>query len=212
MEPSDQPFDTLVNGTAMRMNYSGIDSIAPLRRSSIRSQFPDSWKFRSGGKVSAQNPATEKPATKPMDISVGLLQEDELNEADQSFDLPLAPLLVFLSQRLFIREPITFTLDGRPTAAAFAARSEGKLLGTNFGTNWGSVGFFGPLTIHPDYWDRGVGKRLMEPIMECFARWHTRHSALFTFAQSQKHVGLYQQFGFLPRYLTAIMARPVKPD
>ena len=94
--------------------------------------------------------------------------------------------------------------------AAFGAEVGGELVGSNFATNWGSVGFFGPLTIRPDLWDRGVGQRLMEPIMECFARWGTVHAGLFTFAQSQKHVGLYQRFGFWPRFLTAILSKPVE--
>ena len=34
-----------------------------------------------------------------------------------------------------------------------------------------------------------------------------RHTGLFTFPQSAKHVGLYQKFGYWPRYLTAIMTR-----
>ncbi len=96
-------------------------------------------------------------------------------------------------------------------AAAFAAEVDGQVVGSNFATNWGSVGFFGPLTIRPDLWDRGVGKRLMEPVMSCFASWGTMHTGLFTFPQSQKHHGLYQKFGFWPRFLTAIMSKPVGP-
>jgi hypothetical protein len=42
-------------------------------------------------------------------------------------------------------------------------------------------------------------------------KWHTKHAGLFTFAQSAKHVGLYQKFGFWPRFLTIIMSRPVWP-
>ena len=94
--------------------------------------------------------------------------------------------------------------------AAFAAEINNELVGSNFATNWGSVGFFGPLTIRPDLWDRGVGKRLMEPVMECFDEWQTKHAGLFTFAHSQKHIGLYQKFGFYPRFLTAIMSKPVE--
>lgn len=94
--------------------------------------------------------------------------------------------------------------------AAFGAEVGGEFVGSNFATNWGSVGFFGPLTIRPDLWDRGVGKHLMEPILECFARWGTAHAGLFTFAHSQKHVGLYQRFGFWPRFLTLIMSKPVE--
>jgi hypothetical protein len=43
--------------------------------------------------------------------------------------------------------------------------------------------------------------------MELFHRWGTQHAGLFTFAHSQKHVGLYQKFGFWPRFLTAIMSK-----
>jgi hypothetical protein len=49
----------------------------------------------------------------------------------------------------------------------------------------------------------------MEPIMACFDKWKTRHAGLFTFSQSQKHVALYQKFGFWPRFLTAIMSKPI---
>src|SRR5687767_4474561 len=94
--------------------------------------------------------------------------------------------------------------------AAFGAEVGSELVGSNFATNWGSVGFFGPLTIRPDLWDRGVGKRLMEPIMGCFDEWQTKHAGLFTFAHSQKHIGLYQKFGFYPRFLTAVMSKPVE--
>ncbi len=94
--------------------------------------------------------------------------------------------------------------------AAFAAEVGGEVIGSNLATNWGSVGFFGPLTIRPDFWDRGVGKRLMEPIVELFDKWATTHAGLFTFPHSQKHVGLYQRFGFWPRFLTAIMSKPVE--
>jgi len=34
--------------------------------------------------------------------------------------------------------------------------------------------------------------------------------ALFTFAQSPKHIGLYQKFGFWPRFLTFLMSKTVQ--
>ena len=95
-----------------------------------------------------------------------------------------------------------------PTAA-FAAEVDGELVGSNFASDWGSIGFFGPLTVRPDHWDQGIGRRLLEPTMDLFSRWQVRHLGLFTFAESTKHVGLYQSFGFWPRYLTAVMAAPV---
>jgi hypothetical protein len=91
--------------------------------------------------------------------------------------------------------------------AAFAAEVDGKLVGSNFATRWGSFGFFGPLTVDPDFWDKGVGTKLLEPAMQLFDRWSVSHVALFTFAQSPKHVALYEKFGFWPRYLTPVMSK-----
>jgi N-acetylglutamate synthase-like GNAT family acetyltransferase len=82
----------------------------------------------------------------------------------------------------------------------------------NFVINWGSVEYFGPLVVHPDYWDQGIAKQLLEPTINIFdKKWHTKHAGLFTFAQSAKHVGLYQKFGFWPRFLTIVMTKPVWP-
>jgi hypothetical protein len=41
--------------------------------------------------------------------------------------------------------------------------------------------------------------------MTIFDRWGVRHTGLFTFPHSARHVGLYQKFGYWPRYLTAVM-------
>src|SRR6185369_15386700 len=98
-----------------------------------------------------------------------------------------------------------------PHVAAFAAKLDGKLVGSNFGTRWGSVGFFGPLTVRPDLQERGVARALLASTMEQFDSWGTRHVGLFTFPHSAKHIALYQKYGFYARFLTAIMsARAVR--
>lgn len=74
--------------------------------------------------------------------------------------------------------------------------------------HWGSVGVFGPLSVLPELWDKGVAKRLLEETMNIFTKWQIRYAGLFTFAQSAKNVYLYQKFGFWPRFLTAIMSKP----
>jgi len=94
-------------------------------------------------------------------------------------------------------------------SAVFGAELEGELVGTNFATRWGSVGFFGPLTIRPDLWGRGIAQLLLGPTMDLFAQWGVRHAGLYTFAASAKHAGLYQKFGFWPRFLTALMEMPI---
>ena len=92
-------------------------------------------------------------------------------------------------------------------AAAFVAELDGEVVGSNFAVHWGSVGFFGPLTIRPDLWDKGIGRRLMTPILDCFEAWKLTHCGLYTFPSSTKHVHLYQKHGFWPRFLTAIMSK-----
>lgn len=155
--------------------------------------------------------SSQQIATEAVDVSIEQLQAGDLAEADRISRLAFGTFLGLADPATFDEgsEFIRARWSADPSAT-FAAKIEGKLAGTNFGTNWGSVGFFGPLTVHPEYWDRGIGKRLMEPMMDLFSRWGTTHTGLFTFAQSQKHVGLYQRFGFWPRFLTAIMSKPVR--
>jgi predicted N-acetyltransferase YhbS len=92
---------------------------------------------------------------------------------------------------------------------AFGAEVDGELVGSNFATRWGSFGFFGPLTVRVDLWDRGIASRLMEPVVDLFGKWGVRQAGLFTFPESPKHVGLYQKFGFWPGHLTPLMAKPI---
>ena len=154
---------------------------------------------------------TTQTAIEAIDVSIGRLQESELSEAEHIFRLAFGTFMGLPDPAQFHQgaEFIRARWNVDPSATV-AAKIHGKLAGTNFGTNWGSVGFFGPLTVHPEFWDQGIGKRLMEPIMDLFSSWGTTHAGLFTFAQSQKHVGLYQRFGFWPRFLTSVMSKPVK--
>lgn len=147
-----------------------------------------------------------------MDISVRALRESDLPAADRVLRMAFGTLLG-------LPDPMKFGGDADlvrtrwladPTAA-FGAEVGGELVGSNFATKWGSVGLFGPLTVHPDLWDRGIGTCLIEPIMELFSEWGIKHAGLFTDAHSPKHIGLYQKFGFWPRFLTAIMSKPVQP-
>ena len=149
--------------------------------------------------------------TAKRDISVRPLQESDLSTADHIMRLAFGTFVGFPDPASFLGDAgYVRTRWKADPDAAFAAEINNEVVGSNFATNWGSVGFFGPLTIRPDLWNRGVGKRLMEPIMECFDNWQTKHAGLFTFAHSQKHISLYQKFGFYPRFLTANMSKRVE--
>ncbi len=156
--------------------------------------------------MSSSPQSSMEKTEKPKEVTIRLLREADLAEADRIMRLAFGTFLG-------MPEPLKFMGDAdyvrsrwraEPTAA-FGAEIGGELIGTNFATRWGSVGFFGPLTIRPDYWDRGIAQKLLRPTMELFDRWGVRHAGLFTFADSTKHVNLYQKFGFWPRFLTSLM-------
>jgi len=145
-----------------------------------------------------------------IEITIRPLRENDLPDADRIFRMAFGTFIG-------LPDPMAFAGDAAHVrtrwlvdpAATLGAESANELIGSNFLTNWGSVGFFGPLTIRPDFWDKGVARRLLGPTMDIFAEWGTKLTGLYTFAQSAKHVHLYQKFGFWPQFLTAIMTKPV---
>ena len=147
-----------------------------------------------------------------MDVRVRPMREVDLASADQVMRLAFGTFLGFGEPMSFMGDAdYVFTRFAADPTAAVVAELDGEVMGSNFATNWGSVGFFGPLSVHPSVQSSGLGSALMEPVMERFAAWGTRQAGLYTFAESPKHVGLYQKFGFYPRFLTGIMDRAV-PD
>ena len=113
-------------------------------------------------------------------------------------------------EKCFADRDYVYGRFGAEHVEAFAAEDDGALVGSNFATRWGSFGFFGPLSIQPDRWNGGCAQPLVGAVREAFDRWETSLSGLFTFAQSAKHIHLYGKFGFYPRFLTALMARPAR--
>ena len=147
-----------------------------------------------------------------MNILVRKLRETDLPVADRIFRVAFGTFNG-------LSDPLQFggDLDKIRTrwladpGAAFGAEVNGALVGSNFVTHWGSVGYFGPLTVHPDFWDRGVAQKLLEPTLALFETWGCRHTGLYTYSGSPKHLALYQKFGFWPRWLTAILSKAVRP-
>jgi predicted N-acetyltransferase YhbS len=144
-----------------------------------------------------------------MTATIRPLHEGDLPEADRIFRLAFGTFIG-------LADPLTFAGDSSwistrfasDPAGAFAAEIDGRLVATNFAAAWGSVGFFGPLSVLPELWNAGIGKQLLGPTMEHLDARGCRLQTLFTFAQSAKHVGLYNRYGFWPRFLGAVMARP----
>ncbi|MDT3679896.1 MAG: GNAT family N-acetyltransferase [Burkholderiaceae bacterium] len=145
------------------------------------------------------------------EVAIRPLREIELDEAERIFRLAFGTFLGLPDPSAFMSGAALLHARWRADAsAALAADLHGTLIGSNYATNWGSVGFFGPLTVRPELWDRGIGQRLLDDGLRMFRDWGTPHVGLFTFPHSPKHIGLYQKFGFWPRSLTAVMRRRVQ--
>ena len=143
-------------------------------------------------------------------MRVRALEEGDLDAADRIMRVAFGTFLglpdpsTMFGDRQYVRTRFRAAPD-----CAWAAELDGEVVGSVFACRWGTFGFLGPLTTRPDVWDGGVGQRLMEPVLETFDRWELRQSALFTFPHSPKHIGLYQRYGFCPRFLTTVMDKPV---
>jgi GNAT superfamily N-acetyltransferase len=141
-----------------------------------------------------------------MAIQIGVLKRAEVAAADELFRLAFSkfigiPQNAFLPGRDFIGSRF-----GAAHIKALAARDEERVIGASFVTRWGSFGILGPLIVHPDYWDKGIGQKLLERSVKVFDEWPVLRSGLFTFPHSAKHIGLYQKYGFWPQYLVALLS------
>lgn len=147
-----------------------------------------------------------RPTSAAADVTIRRLRESDLPEADHivrtAFNTFLGVADVF-GDKEYVRT--RWLADPQ---LALAAELDGRLVGSNFVTGWGSVGFFGPLSVRPELWDQRIASRLMESTLDLIDRQGIRHAGLFTFPHSAKHHGLYQKFGFWPRCLTPVMIRP----
>lgn len=141
-------------------------------------------------------------------ITVGALKESELKEADRIFRVAFGTFIGLPNPAEFMGDRnLLISRWYGPHVKTLAARDNGRLIGSNQITRWGSFAFFGPLTVLPEYWDRGIAQRLLDATIKFLDKQGLKRTALFTFSNSTKHVGLYQKFGYWPDYLTALMTR-----
>ena len=146
-----------------------------------------------------------------MSLEIGALEERDVAAAARIVRLAFGTFLGAPDPESFWPDrDMTYGRWRSPHVAAIGAKIDGELVGSNFATRWGSVGFFGPLSVRPDLQEHGIAKALLAATVDQFDAWGTTHSGLFTFAQSAKHVALYQKFGFHARFLTAVMVAPAR--
>lgn len=159
--------------------------------------------------TSPTRPATVSAVTGG-DVTVRRLEERDLPAADRVFRLAFGTMLGLPDPTKFAEgAELLRCRFAAGSGAAFAAEVDREIVGTAFVTRWGSFAILGPLAIHPAHWDSGIGQQLWAARLPLLDEWEVTHASLFTAPQSTKHVHLYQKFGFWPRFLTALTAKPV---
>ena len=137
-------------------------------------------------------------------IKIGPLHENELQEADRIMRLAFGTFLGLPNPLHFMGDRNLIAPRWRSShVKVIAAREGGRLIGSNVATRWGSFGFFGPLTVLPEYWDRGVAQRLLQATMYDFPPMgRAAHRAVHVPAKRQAR-------GFVPevRLLAALSYR-----
>ncbi|MBU6453779.1 MAG: GNAT family N-acetyltransferase [Cyanobacteria bacterium REEB67] len=144
-----------------------------------------------------------------MTINIKALSQDDLLAATRVCKIAFSAQLGISNPDLFNAGASLGARLALEPNGNYGAFDEEQLVGSIFSANWGSVGYFGPLTVLPEYWGQGIAQKLLEPVMGNFAAGGTTCQGLFTFSNSPKHIALYQKFGFYPRFLTAIMSKSV---
>lgn len=79
----------------------------------------------------------------------------------------------------------------------------GKVIGFNFIHIWGSFAWFGPLGVHPEYKNKGIGKALVKETIKILKEdYKVSTIGLNTMSESQYNVGFYMNLGFTPLKLS----------
>lgn len=142
------------------------------------------------------------------EVRIRQLEQKDLADADRIFRLAFGTFIG-------LPDPMQFAKGSGVVASRWKASAEGTLCaeiggevaGSNFVSNWGSFGFFGPLSVRPDLWEKKIAQRMLDATMALFEKWNCRHTGLYTFSNSAKHIALYMKYGFWPRFLTSVMAK-----
>ena len=145
-----------------------------------------------------------------MQISIRLLQENELPLANRIFQIAFSKLIGDSSTASYGSDINYMNRWYTDPKATFAAEIDSQLVGVNIATHLGSLGILGPLVVHPDFWNQGIGKKLMEPVMDCFHGWGITQIGLFTSTKTPKNLSFYQNFGFYSGFLIALMSKQIQ--
>ena len=84
--------------------------------------------------------------------------------------------------------------------------------GAVFSVTWGSIGWLGPLAVHPEFWGKDVEPQLIRAVLEHWEPLTLSAHGVETWPESPSQIELYVSFGFRPQFLTATLVGAVDPE
>ncbi len=92
----------------------------------------------------------------------------------------------------------------------FVARINGKIIGSIICHTWGSVGWFGPFEVLPEYQNRGIGKELVKHAMNFLNESRCSTTGLETMSGSARNVAFYTKYGFKSKKLSYVLFKDLE--
>jgi predicted N-acetyltransferase YhbS len=96
-------------------------------------------------------------------------------------------------------------LLSHPGFYAVVAEAEGSIVGSNFLDERATIAGLGPITVDPTVQNSGIGRRLMEALLERAAQRHLPGVRLVQSAYHNRSLSLYAKLGFTIREPLALM-------
>jgi len=90
------------------------------------------------------------------------------------------------------------------------AELDGKIVGSAFCHVWGGVGWIGPLEVHPNHQNAGVGRALLSACERYLEGRGCQVIGLETMAHMPKHVHFYLSSGYTPTTVVLILEKVVR--
>jgi GNAT superfamily N-acetyltransferase len=137
-------------------------------------------------------------------VSVRLMTREDCDRVVELNSLAFS--VYYPNGRPRTRENILAALEANP-AGCFVATLDGESVGFIFSRIWGSVACIGTFGVHPDRQGHGIGRALLQAVVDMLQRAGCATLGLETMPNSPYNVQLYTRFGFFPSYPTCYLSK-----
>ena len=96
-----------------------------------------------------------------------------------------------------------------PWGCFVAEEGDGKIVGAALAVMWGTVGLIGPIAVLTNYQNQDIGQQLLTACQGFFSENKATLEGVSTYPYSPKHITMYQKFGYKPKGLVVIAAKPM---